>query len=92
MGGELDDIFVDAHHAARAASQAVETRQIFGRNLRQARIIAGLTPGDIQDRAGVPREFVDQIEQGRADPCLRTMVTLALAVDRDLLLLFEPSG
>jgi hypothetical protein len=92
LGVELENVFVDAHHAARAISQAVETRQMFGRNLRRARISAGLTPGDIQDRAGVPQEFVDEIEQGRADPSLRTMVTLALAVERDLWLLLEPSG
>jgi DNA-binding XRE family transcriptional regulator len=92
LGVESDNVYVDAHHAARAISQAVETRQMFGRNLRRARISAGLTPGDIQDRAGVPQEFVDEIEQGRADPSLRTMVTLAFAVERDLWLLLEPAG
>lgn len=92
LGAELDEVFLDAHHAARAVSQAVETRQVFGRNLRHARVTAGLTTGDIQDRAGVPREFVDEVEQGLADPSLRTMVILALAVERDLWLLLEPSG
>jgi hypothetical protein len=40
----------------------------------------------------VPREFVDEVEQGLADSSLRTMVILALAVERDLWLLLEPSG
>jgi transcriptional regulator with XRE-family HTH domain len=92
LEAELYDIFLDPQVAARAARQGSEERRIFGRNLRQARITAGLTPGDIQDRAGVPREYVDQIEQGQVDFSLKTMVVLALAVDRDLLQLFDPSG
>jgi DNA-binding XRE family transcriptional regulator len=88
---ELDVVAVDMNPDTGAFREAIKMRQIFGRNLRRTRIAAGLTPDDIQDRTGVPRELIDEIEQGQVDPCLRTIAALALAVDRDLCLLFDPA-
>jgi DNA-binding XRE family transcriptional regulator len=92
LGAELENNFLNGHFPARVVTQIMEGRQMFGRNLRRARITAGLTPSDIQDRAGVPEQLLDEVERGQIDPSLGIMTTLANAVEQELFMLLEPSG
>ena len=51
-----------------------------GRNLRAARLCAGLTQQELAARAGVAVAFLTQIESGVSDPDLRIIGALAKAV------------
>jgi len=91
LAEENDEIFVDAAHAARARERNVPILRVFGNNLRLARVALGLTHADIERKTGLAGNYLDQIEAGRTDPSLRTMIALARAVERDLdTLLLEP--
>lgn len=87
----IDEPFVDAEHAAKAAEMAADVRRAFGQNLRQARISEGLTRRDVQDRTGVPPNCLSDIEAGQMDPSIDIMVALAMVVGRDLWTLLPPS-
>jgi transcriptional regulator with XRE-family HTH domain len=51
-----------------------------GRNLRAARMSAGLTQQEVAARAGIALTVLAQIESGYSDPDLRLLGTLAKAV------------
>ena len=51
-----------------------------GRNLRAARLAAGLTQRQLAIRAGIALTMLVQIESGCSDPGLRLLGTLAKAV------------
>ncbi len=51
-----------------------------GRNLKAARISAGLTQRELAARAGIGLAILAQIESGCSDPDLRLLGTLAKAV------------
>ena len=53
---------------------------VLGRNLRAARLSAGLTQQEVAARAGIASTIVAQIESGCSDPDLRLLGTLAEAV------------
>jgi transcriptional regulator with XRE-family HTH domain len=53
-----------------------------GRNLKAARLCAGLTQQELATRAGIALAFLAQIESGISDPDLRTIGALAKAVGR----------
>ncbi len=53
-----------------------------GRNLKAARLRAGLTQQELATRAGVALAFLAQIESGVSDPDLRRIGALAKAVGR----------
>jgi transcriptional regulator with XRE-family HTH domain len=53
---------------------------VLGRNLRAARLSAGLTQQEVAARAGIASTIVAQIENGCSDPGLRLLGTLAKAV------------
>jgi transcriptional regulator with XRE-family HTH domain len=55
---------------------------LFGRNLRNARLSAGLTRGEVATRAGIALASLIQIEAGTADPDLYLVWTLARVVGR----------
>jgi transcriptional regulator with XRE-family HTH domain len=52
----------------------------FGRNLREARVAAGLSQQELAARVGIALTNLTQIESGRSDPSLRLLGTLAKAV------------
>lgn len=91
MKATIDEPFVDAEHATKAAEMAADVRRAFGRNLRQARISEGLTRRDVRDRTGVPPDCLSDIEAGQIDPSMDTMVALAMVVGRDLWTLLPPT-
>ena len=51
-----------------------------GRNLKTARVSAGLTQQELAVRAGIALTILAQIESGSSDPGLRLLGTLAKAV------------
>jgi transcriptional regulator with XRE-family HTH domain len=81
---------VDAPPAG-AVSNAGEAMQIlFGENLRLARLRAGLTQQELAAKANIRQAHVSQIEGGKLNPMLMTMVALAEAVGKDLRTLLRP--
>lgn len=73
------------------ATTAVRALQIsFGQNLRLARINAGLTQRDIEARTGIKQAYVSQIEAGKLNPTLATMVALADVVGKNVRELLRP--
>ena len=76
---------------ARPVSNAGEAMQIlFGENLRLARLRAGLTQQELAAKANIRQAHVSQIEGGKLNPMLMTMVVLAEAVGKDLPTLLRP--
>ena len=76
---------------AGAVSNAGEAMQIlFGENLRLARLKAGLTQQELAAKANIRQAHVSQIEGGKLNPMLMTMVALAEAVGKDLRTLLRP--
>jgi transcriptional regulator with XRE-family HTH domain len=65
---------------------------IFGENLRQARIKAGLTQRAIEAQTRIKQAYISQIEGGKQNLTLETIVTLASAVDEDFLTLLQRPG
>ena len=55
---------------------------LLGRNLKAARLHAGLTQRELAARAGVALAFLAQIESGASAPDLRMLGALAKAVGR----------
>jgi DNA-binding XRE family transcriptional regulator len=73
------------------ASNPGEAMQIlFGENLRIARLRAGLTQQELAAKANIRQAHLSQIEGGKLNPMLMTMVTLADAVGKDLRTLLKP--
>jgi transcriptional regulator with XRE-family HTH domain len=76
---------------AGAVSNAGEAMQIlFGENLRLARLRAGLTQQELAAKANIRQAHLSQIEGGKLNPMLMTMVALADAVGNDLRTLLKP--
>jgi transcriptional regulator with XRE-family HTH domain len=64
---------------------SVETMQVlFGENFRQARTRVGLTQRDIEAQTGIKQAYISQIEGGKQNPTLGTMMVLAHAVGKDV--------
>lgn len=51
-----------------------------GKNLKRIRTKKGMTQGDIVRTLGVSRSFVSNIENGKTNPTLATIVKLAKAL------------
>jgi transcriptional regulator with XRE-family HTH domain len=62
----------------------LKTSAIFGRNLRQARVQANLTQGELARRTGLKQQYISLIEGGSQDVELMTAVALASALGREL--------
>ena len=74
------------------ASGTVEALQVlFGENFRLARIKAGLTQQEIEAQTGLNQAYVSQIERGKLNPTLASMVALAEVVRKDVRALLKPS-
>jgi transcriptional regulator with XRE-family HTH domain len=64
---------------------SLETMQLlFGENFRQARTKAGLTQRDVEAQTGIKQAYISQIEGGKHNPTLGTMMVLAHAVGKDV--------
>ena len=68
------------------------TARQFGRRLRVLREEAGKSQGDLADRAGLSRTYLNQLEAGRRDPSLSTLTRLARALGVKLEALIGAEG
>ena len=74
-----------------SASAAVEALQVlFGENFRGARLRAGLTQREIETQTGLKQAYISQIERGKLNPTLASMVALAEVVRKDVRALLKP--
>jgi transcriptional regulator with XRE-family HTH domain len=62
---------------------------LFGENFRQARAKAGLKQVDIESHTGMKQAYISQIEGGKHNLTLGTMMILAHAVGKDVDVLLE---
>ena len=77
--------------ATKAPEDAPDAmRALFGENFHTARIKCGLTQNDIEALTGIKQAYISQIECGRQNPTLATMVALALAVEKPIHQLLKP--
>jgi transcriptional regulator with XRE-family HTH domain len=59
-----------------------------GKRLRELREANGLSQGDVEDRTGLLRIYVSQIENGHSTPTLQVLEKWAAALDVELYQLF----
>ncbi len=57
---------------------------LFGQNLSRYRKLSGLTQDDLGQTVGVSRTYISALEHGRANPTLKLMSQLALALEIDV--------
>lgn len=62
------------------STEATNILVALGRNLKAARMSAGLTQQELAARSGIALTVLAQIESGCSDPSLRLLDTLAKAV------------
>jgi transcriptional regulator with XRE-family HTH domain len=74
---------------ARERNAFEATLVLFGENLRQARIKAGLTQRAVEAQTKIKQAYISQVEGGRQNLTLQTVITLARAVDEDFLTLLQ---
>ena len=65
-------------------------REVFARNLRRARLAAGLSQQEVHARTGVAQRHISEIERGLRNPSLDLMASLAHAVGKPLHRLLTP--
>lgn len=65
-------------------------RRIFGANLKQARIAAGLTQGDVTKLTGLTQPYLSDVENAKSTINLDNANVLAAAVGQTLSQLLAP--
>lgn len=60
------------------------TARQFGKRLRALREAGGKSQGDLADKAGLSRTYLNQLEAGKRDPSLSTLSRLAKALGVEL--------
>ena len=68
----------------RSLEKCVAMQQAFGVSLRRMRIDLGLTQADVAKWSGLPQQYVSEIESGRVNLTLQTLVILADMLDVEL--------
>jgi transcriptional regulator with XRE-family HTH domain len=58
----------------------MDKRTLFAKNLREARLKAGLTQIDVSEKTGLSQSFISDVEQGISDASLQNSCLLAEAV------------
>ncbi len=74
----------------RAGERARDQAQALGRDVRLARVAAGLSTGGAARRAGVSRSTLERVEMGSAAATLATLCSLSDAVGLDLVIRAYP--
>jgi transcriptional regulator with XRE-family HTH domain len=72
--------------------RARQLQVYLGREIRIARVSAGLTQDELARRAGLTQEYVSAVERGVAAPSLDAACRLAAAAASDLSLRLYPAG
>ncbi len=68
------------------------TARQFGKRLWALREAAGKSQGDVADKAGLSRTYLNQLEAGKRDPSLSTLTRLARALGVKLEALIGAQG
>lgn len=66
----------------------METLKLFGKRVRELRLSKNLTQADLADEIGVSDTFIAKIERGESPPSLKTMESLAKALEVQITQLF----
>ena len=74
----------------RRAPESQPEREIFARNLRRARIDAGLSQRELAARTAIAQAHISELENAMHNVCIDTMVKLAQAVRKPLFQLLQP--
>jgi transcriptional regulator with XRE-family HTH domain len=75
---------------ARVIDPSARLRREFGRSLRQARIAAGLTQGQVAAATGINIGHISEVERGLQNITLNTMTALAKSVGMDVEIGLKP--
>jgi len=68
----------------------MNARQIVGKNMREFRVAAGLSQGDVAKRMDVEQTYVSGLERGVRNPTLTTLERAAAALDVTIVDLLRP--
>src|SRR5215471_18835079 len=63
--------------APRARRNRAPLPTIFGREVRRRRVALGLTLEELAERSGLTPNYIGTVENGRRDPSLSTVLSLA---------------
>jgi len=74
----------------RTAPATSDVLREVGRRIQQARLAAGLTQEQAAARAGIDYKRWQRIEQGGVNPTIRTLVSVASALDTTVWTLLGP--
>lgn len=66
-----------------------ESRVVLGKRIRKLRRKAGLTQGELAEKAKVSPKHLGEIERGRGNPYLSNIESLAHALDTPLAAIFD---
>ena len=69
---------------------SAELQTAFGENVRAARLKAGMSQAELGQRTGITREDISRLENGQANPTLRTMSRVARVLDGDVAKMLQP--
>lgn len=75
----------DPHILAKEEKVREQFQQVFGKNLRAARLKASLKQSEVAVLTGLTQQYLSLIEAGQQNITLKTMILLAEVVDSDLL-------
>lgn len=67
----------------------MDVRRLVGENVRRLRLASGLSQEAVAERMGVDRAYVSGLEVGRRNPTVLTLWHTALALQVNLVQLFE---
>ncbi|GLR55216.1 helix-turn-helix domain-containing protein [Shinella yambaruensis] len=82
MGPQSNDHQVEEH--------VERMRELFGRNLREARKVARLSQRDIHTISGYSQSFISEIETGKRSISLDNMAVLAKVLNVPLWTMLKP--
>ncbi|MFY9642611.1 MAG: helix-turn-helix transcriptional regulator [Rhodomicrobium sp.] len=74
----------------KRAPESQAEREIFGRNLRAARMEAELAQWEVAKRTGIAQAHISQMENAMHNVCIDTMVKLARVLRKPLYELLKP--
>jgi DNA adenine methylase len=75
----------DGPEARESAPLSEELRAVFGRNCRDARIKKGLSQQEVAASTGIAQARIAQIELGKVNVTMETMMRISRVVDHDIL-------
>lgn len=82
-------LFLDAHGVTETNAPTID-RLVFGKNLKRARLIRGLSQDALGYEAGVSRTFVSDVERAARNLSIDSMSKLAAALGIPLRDLVDP--